>query len=92
MNAPIGSEVALVIVGGDESGMFNTRSHIVLNYRHGRGLKKLDHLHRSYDPLLYVLLFPRGEDGFKLGQGVTAHAFYRSRLQRIDNNFNSLFR
>ncbi|MCO5591323.1 hypothetical protein L7F22_045305 [Adiantum nelumboides] len=61
---PIGNKVAAIMPGqGDlrTSGQCD----IVLHYQDGR-LQRISNLHRSYMPLLYVLLFPRGEDGWHL--------------------------
>src|SRR5882762_6864649 len=33
---------------------------------HGGSLQRISHLHHSYSPLHYVLLFPRGDSGFHL--------------------------
>ncbi|MCO5570635.1 hypothetical protein L7F22_024362 [Adiantum nelumboides] len=61
---PVGNEVAAIMPGlGDlrTSGQCD----IVLHYQDGR-LQRISNLHRSYMPLLYVLMFPRGEDGWHL--------------------------
>ena len=58
--APRASEVAVIMPGqGDESNIGHR--DIVVNYCNG-GLKRISNLHRSYMPLVYVLLFPNGED------------------------------
>ncbi|MCO5602344.1 hypothetical protein L7F22_056475 [Adiantum nelumboides] len=61
---PAGNEVAAIMLG---QGDFSTSGQrdIVLDYQDGR-LQRISNLHRSYMPLLYVLLFPRGEDGWHL--------------------------
>ena len=62
---------------------------ILLSKREG-GLQKISELHPSYDPLHYVLLFPRGDDGWhtnisligsKIRKRVTQMQFYSYRLQ-----------
>ncbi|XP_070203407.1 uncharacterized protein [Littorina saxatilis] len=64
-NAPTTSEVA-VLLSGEEHG---TRD-IVLQQR-DNALKKIAETHRSYDPLQYPLLFPRGEDGYNFQMMLT---------------------
>lgn len=61
-NIPTANEVAAIIIGNEQE---TTPSHrdIVLSLRDG-SLQRISELHRSYIPLHYVLLFPRGEDGW----------------------------
>ena len=59
--APSAFEVEAIMPGqGDENNIGHW--DIVVNYC-TRGLKRISNLHRSYMPLLYVLLFPNEEDG-----------------------------
>ncbi|MCO5599595.1 hypothetical protein L7F22_053701 [Adiantum nelumboides] len=60
----VGNEVAAIMPGQGDLRMSGQRD-IVLHYQDGR-LQRISNLHRSYMPLLYVLLFPRGEDGWHL--------------------------
>ncbi|KAL8160786.1 hypothetical protein V2J09_012275 [Rumex salicifolius] len=62
-NLPTTSEVAALIVG-DIDSMLDHRD-IVLE-KQGGGLQRINELHVSYLPLQYPLLFPFGEDGFKI--------------------------
>ncbi|XP_072021704.1 uncharacterized protein [Amphiura filiformis] len=73
----------------------------VIFQRRGGDFQRISELHRSYDPLHYVILFPHGTDGFHLnipkasgGGHVTALEFYRYRLQVRDKGitFNQLMR
>ena len=54
--------------------------------------------HRFYDPLQYVLMFPRGESGFELyqktpaGKRITPQKYYRYQLMWRDNQFNTILR
>ncbi|MCO5553366.1 hypothetical protein L7F22_006887 [Adiantum nelumboides] len=61
---PVGNEVAAIMPGQGDLRTSGQRD-IVLHYQDGR-LQRISNLHRSYMPLLYVLLFPRGEDGWHL--------------------------
>ncbi|KAL8152839.1 hypothetical protein V2J09_010599 [Rumex salicifolius] len=62
-NLPTTSEVVTLIVG-DIDSMLDHRN-IVLE-KQGGGLQRINELHVSYLPLQYPLLFPFGEDGFKI--------------------------
>lgn len=69
-NVPSTSEIAGIILGDEGVAQSRTGNvklpDIVLHYRPNpaRHLSKVNTTHRSYDPLLYVLLFPHGEDGW----------------------------
>ena len=71
---------------------------LVLNARGGY-LKRINNVHRSYDPLHYVLLLPHGQDGFRTGitmqkgnAKVSVMQFYSYHLQVRSNNFNILLK
>ena len=55
-------EVAATIPGTREEDVDYNRD-IVLRYKHG-GLRHLSHIHPLYHPLHYVLLFPKGDQGW----------------------------
>ncbi len=57
-NLPTGSEVAVIMPGNQAAPL-----DIVLKTKSGE-LQRINSLHRSYDPLHYVILFPFGEDGY----------------------------
>ena len=62
----INSEVAILLPNEADQA---SKREVVASYRHpnsGSGLKMLDQTHRSYDPLQYPLLFPKGTDGWHL--------------------------
>ncbi|KAJ7314343.1 hypothetical protein DFH08DRAFT_821375 [Mycena albidolilacea] len=63
-NAPTADEVA-VVLPGDGSHATNYRD-LILNYR-GGGLKRIYEYNASYQPMVYVLLFPYGENGWHPG-------------------------
>ncbi|KAL6598841.1 hypothetical protein ACP70R_046101 [Stipagrostis hirtigluma subsp. patula] len=63
-NAPTGSEIAALIVG-DFSEEKKSRDIIIQD--RGGGLRRISNLHANYMALQYPLLFPYGEQGFKLG-------------------------
>ena len=60
-------------------------------------LKRISELHRSYDPLLYPLLFPNGTDGWHVnlklqnGRKLTAMVYYRYHIM-IRQNVSMLLR
>ena len=94
-NLPSSSEVAVIMSGEQISNR-----DVVLNARNGV-LQRITEVHRSYDPLHYVILFPYGTNGYSLdvphnhGQGnVTPVEFYRYRVQvrNVDRTFNKLMR
>lgn len=78
---PTASEVAAILPGEGDSS--KTERHITLKKREG-GLQRVSQLDGNYDPLHYVLLFPRGEKGWSVGfenqTGITMNQFYRYRL------------
>ena len=103
-NAPVTSEVALVIVGQE----FEKRD-IILHSRDTK-LVRISETHRAYDALQYPLMFCRGEDGYyinipqrdpvskaPLKKTVSASDFYSYRImerQGQDNHivmYRSLF-
>ena len=59
-NLPDGCEVAAIMPGdiGNLDVIITTRGGV---------LWRINQIHRSYDPLHYVLLYPHGEDGYQLG-------------------------
>lgn len=92
--APTSSDVAVLMVG-DGCDIEPTNRDILLSLREG-GIKRISELHPSYDPLHYVLLFPRGDDGWHtdiplMGSGirkrVTQMQFYSYRLQVRDGDW-----
>lgn len=96
---PTASEIAGIMIGqGDDHNV--GRRDILLHTREGT-CKHISNLHRCYMSLLYVMLFPRGEDGWHLripyadaqvsalrnGHCVTQRQYYAYRLQiRPDTN------
>ncbi|XP_076897758.1 uncharacterized protein LOC143551141 [Bidens hawaiensis] len=62
-NLPTASEVAAHIVGDIGDALDNR--DIIVNSRSG-GLRRISELHPSYTPLKYPLLYPFGEDGYKI--------------------------
>ena len=61
-NLPTVDEVAAIIPGTGEEDVDHNRD-IVLRYKHG-GIKPISHLHPLYAPLHYVMLFPKGDQGW----------------------------
>src|SRR5882762_8566521 len=61
-NAPTVNEIAAIIPGGGEEHV-NLHRDIILRLQ-GGGLTRISHLHHSYTPLHYVMLFPKGDSGF----------------------------
>ncbi|XP_074296380.1 uncharacterized protein LOC141626530 isoform X1 [Silene latifolia] len=75
-NLPTVSEVAALIVGYLENTI-DSRD-IILEERSGR-LQRISELHVSYLALQYPLLFPRGEDGYRLGIPHNPRSLSKSR-------------
>ena len=88
------SEVSVIIPGDLEDHL-----NVVLHEKSG-GLQIINELHRSYDPLHYVLMFPYGEDGFHLGiphtkrttKNITVTEYARFRLQIRSGSFNQVMK
>ncbi|CAG8724129.1 9051_t:CDS:1, partial [Acaulospora morrowiae] len=59
---PTASEVAIIMVDNDHE-MEPSSQDILLRLRIG-GLQRISEFYSSYDPLHYILLFPRGNDGW----------------------------
>jgi hypothetical protein len=63
-NLPTANEIAVVIGDGANPG---AHRDIVLELRQGGAKKRIYDSHPAYQPLVYVLLFPRGEHGWHPG-------------------------
>ena len=61
-NSPTFDEVAAIISSTGKEDVDYNRD-IVLHYKHG-GLCNINHLHPLYAPLHYVMLFPKGNQGW----------------------------
>ena len=57
-NLPQNSEIAVIMPGEQEDPL-----DVVIQHKSGN-LETINSLHRSYDPLHYILLFPGGDDGY----------------------------
>jgi PIF1-like helicase/Helitron helicase-like domain at N-terminus len=87
-NAPTSSDIAAIMIGdGHNIDPTNRDIHLKL---HDGSLQRISETHPSYDPLHYVLLFPRGDDGWHINiplieslkrKKVTPMQFYSYRLQ-----------
>ncbi|CAG8765712.1 10251_t:CDS:1 [Cetraspora pellucida] len=61
-NTPSATEVAVIMVSAEHEPE-PLQCDIVLHLREGE-FQRISELHRTYEPLHYVLMFPRGEDGW----------------------------
>ncbi|GBC08228.1 hypothetical protein RclHR1_00080005 [Rhizophagus clarus] len=94
-NAPTSSDVAAIMVG-DGYSEDPTNRNIILKLHDGN-LQRILETHPSYDPLHYVLLFPKGDDGWHINiplnngtskrNRVTPMQFYSYRLQIRDGDW-----
>ncbi|XP_023765103.2 uncharacterized protein LOC111913607 [Lactuca sativa] len=98
-NLPTASEVAALIVG--DIGDFIDNRDIVVQTSSG-ALRRISELHPSYLALQYPLLFPYGDDGYRVDiphRGVTSSSnskrsnttmreFFAYRIQDRDNYFS----
>ena len=66
-NLPTGSEVAVIMPGGETS---TNNMDVIIHMRSG-AMQRINAMHRSYDALHYVLLYPAGEDGYHLDRWKT---------------------
>ena len=87
------SEVSVIIPGEHVDHL-----NVILHKHKGR-LQSITELHRSYDPLQDVLMFPHGEEGLKIdiphvkGRGtISPNVFARLRLHIRDEKFNQVMR
>ena len=78
-NLPTSSEVAALVVGDFQENM--DKRDIILEKNSGK-LKRINELHPCYLPLQYPLIFPYGEDGFRLG---IQHGFTGLKKNRKPN-------
>ncbi|XP_024004894.1 uncharacterized protein LOC112082039 [Eutrema salsugineum] len=91
-NLPATNEVA-ALIPNDFNGAVDARD-IIIECKKTGNLKRISELHPAYLPLQYPLLFPYGEDGFRLGidigfvdtQGrkrlhITMREFFAYRIQ-----------
>ena len=87
-NAPTASDVAAIMIGDGYD--INPSNRDILLRLHDGGLQRISELHPSYDPLHYVLLFPKGDDGWHIDipligsvrrERITTMQFYSYRLQ-----------
>jgi len=92
--APTSSDVAALMIGNG-CDIEPSNHDILLSKREG-GMQKISELHLSYDPLHYVLLFPKGDDGWHTNlpligsrrrKRVTQMQFYSYRLQIRNGNW-----
>ncbi|KAM3699395.1 hypothetical protein ACJW31_05G022100 [Castanea mollissima] len=100
-NLPTCSEIAAIIVG--DIGAENAHRDIIVELKEG-GLQRINVLHPSYMALQYPLLFPYGEDGFRLGilysnvdgirsdttDSVTMREYYAYHLQEREHEGHTL--
>ncbi|XP_020080111.1 uncharacterized protein LOC109703807 [Ananas comosus] len=91
-NSPSCAEIAGLIVG--DLGSVDRQRDIIVEHK-TEGLKRISDLHPSFMAMQYPILFPYGEDGFRLGircrqtsrrktnsrQCVTMREFYAYRIQ-----------
>ena len=63
-SVPAGSEIAALIVGDFSE---EKKSPDIIIQARGGGLKRISNLHANYMALQYPVLFPYGDQGFKIG-------------------------
>ncbi|PKK59314.1 hypothetical protein RhiirC2_794999 [Rhizophagus irregularis] len=93
-NTPTSSDIAALMIGDGYNIELLNRD--ILLRSHEKGLQRISELHPSYDPLHYILLFPKGDDGWHadiplnesiLRTRVTQMQFYSYRLQIRNGNW-----
>ena len=86
------SEVSAIVPGSNIPNL-----DVILHVRDG-GLRCINAIHRPYDPLFYVMLFPYGDDGWQIGikrssgRILTATDLYSYRLQVRHSDFNLIMK
>lgn len=63
-SSPTISEVAVLMVDEDETA---TANRDIVVFRKSGQMERINEIHAAYDPLHYVLMFPRGEQGWHVG-------------------------
>ncbi|CAG8689934.1 17458_t:CDS:1, partial [Cetraspora pellucida] len=63
--------------------------HDIILQLHEGPLKRISELHRAYQPLHYVLMFPRGEDGWYPYIPTVQTSFSTSTQESVDAEFFS---
>ena len=61
-NIPNASEIAAIMIGDGQEVEHQNRDIILRPYE--GGIQRISEIHCAYTPLHYVLIFPRGEDGW----------------------------
>ena len=74
-NLPTCNEIALVALNDE------TESTDVVLYRKEGGIQSINNVHRCYDPLHYVLIFPFGEDGWY--DGLTGVSYNKKEKKEV---------
>ena len=94
-NAPSAPEVAVLLIEDDETTHAQTQHRDIAVYCRRGGIHRMVETHPATDPMHYVLLFPRGEQGWSQNipyrdnaagnesrlRRVTMREFYAFRLQ-----------
>ena len=95
MNLPsLHSDVAVIAPGTSPTEQFG-KVALTLHLRGGQHLQTISGIHPAYDQLSYVLLLPKGSQGYHTElRGVTPTCFYHFHLQvrNTANHFNLLLR
>ncbi|CAG8599584.1 20041_t:CDS:2 [Cetraspora pellucida] len=86
-NTPSAAEVAIIMIGNEQEPEPLQRD-IVLHLREGR-FQQISELHHAYEPLHYVLMFPRGDDGWHPYIPLKHSTLSASTIQEpiVDDNF-----
>ncbi|XP_035233479.1 uncharacterized protein LOC118205294 [Stegodyphus dumicola] len=86
-NAPKENEVAVVFKSTD--GAPPSNRDIVIHPR-GGGLINISTLNPNLEPMTYVLFFPHGDQGFRVGQQYTELQFYSHRVSVRRDCYNPI--
>ncbi|CAF4463959.1 unnamed protein product [Rotaria sp. Silwood2] len=81
-NLPTANEVAAVFVGEDNE--VPTHRHIAIHPR-GKDLQIISILHTHCDPMIYPLLFPRGDEGWHQDLEKTDQSRKRTRISMLQS-------
>ncbi|KAG5023171.1 hypothetical protein JHK82_019074 [Glycine max] len=90
-NLPTTTKVVALIVGDEHSA---DKRDIIIEKQSGL-LKRIHELHPAYLPLQHPLLYPKGEDGYRLNtpqERVTLHEYFCYRLQSRTNEHQQQLR
>ena len=94
-NVPTANEVAAIVVNDDRDGIIATPNYMAIKLKSDK-LVQLRTTDGHCDPMVYPILFPKGDPGYQLslkqtyGKKVSMLQFYSYRLFKRVDTFNPI--